>query len=699
MKANNQNTNYPNSFKKYIKTKTLLFLVFAQSAYAQTDTLNQVFKDTFNLETIEIIAPDEIKYEKKNNTYEFDVSGTKFEKQINLIQSLNLLPQLSIQGNEIKFANQRCIIEINGQILELPPDELINVLNSIDPSQVSKIYITTNSYKYGNKSTVINIKMKNINNQHRISAQTTHGSRYNYFNDHSIQSTFKLKSVQNINSIKYTINPYFYSGSILKETPFDNISTSYNEKDIREKMSIFNQLALNITPKIDFITNDFYSHNQINNNSLSFTNIQSIRQTNSSVKNENYYTENSVNFDFSDSVKLQLSGLFYRKNEKQTNTESYFDTLSNNQTIRSRLPYIRLNADFTLLKPYLNLYTGIKIYQLNSYSDNIFSNNSLTKFKYHEQSARIYINIEKIFRNINLNLNLANEYIKLYNTLISNDTPNTFQYHINIPLVNLNCNWETSKKWYHSISLNNDVIKPNYANFNSIKSISNELYYSVGSQNMKPSLAYQLNYSVSNQKFFFSTNLSYIKNYISNMLDYDASSNQILNTYKNFNQIYAADISLSYNNELIPNFWFLKSMSSLMYINMKDNNYQIHPTTPMFSSELIQYFLINNIQIGLNYYFNSDFYDGLIYHNLSHYINFVLSYAINKQLKVFIEINDPLKTNRDNQIRTLLPNYVYQSKIYYDYKFFSIQIKYTLQSKNFKKSTITQDENEIKRFD
>ncbi|RME19040.1 MAG: hypothetical protein D6799_02040 [Bacteroidetes bacterium] len=136
-----------------------------------------------------------------------------------------------------------------------------------------------------------------------------------------------------------------------------------------------------------------------------------------------------------------------------------------------------------------------------------------------------------------------------------------------------------------------------------------------------------------------------------------------------------------------------------MYINMKDNNYQIHPTTPMFSSELIQYFLINNIQIGLNYYFNSDFYDGLIYHNLSHYINFVLSYAINKQLKVFIEINDPLKTNRDNQIRTLLPNYVYQSKIYYDYKFFSIQIKYTLQSKNFKKSTITQDENEIKRFD
>ncbi|GAB4204905.1 MAG: hypothetical protein Fur0023_13200 [Bacteroidia bacterium] len=673
--------------------------MFTQNTYSQTDTLNQIFKDTFNLETIEIIAPDEIKYEKKNNTYEFDVSGTKFEKQINLTQSLNLLPQLSIQNNEIKFANQKCIIEINGQILELPADEIVNVLNSIDPSQVSKIYITTNSYKYGNKSTVINIKTKNLNKQYRVSVQTTHGSRYNYFNDQSIQSTFRVRSIQNMNSMKYNITPYFYSGDISKVTPFDNISTSYNEKDNRKKLNIFNQLSFNITPKISLIFNDFYSNNQINNNSLSFTKIQSIRQTTSSVKNESYYAENSVNFDFSDSSKLNISGLFYNRNEKQTNSETYFDTLSAGQIINSRLPYIRLNADFTLLKPYFNLYSGIKVYQLNSFSDNILNNINRTKFKYHEQSVRAYVTIEKNFGNISLNLNVANEYINLYNTLNLNDTPNTFQYHLNIPLVNLNCNWETSKKWYHSISLNNDVLKPNYSNFNSIKSISNELYYSVGSQNMKPALAYQLNYSLSNQTIFLSTNLSYVKNYISNMLDYDSHSNQILNTYKNFNQIYSADISISYNKELIPNFWFLKSMNTLMYINIKDNNYQIHPTTPMFSSELIQYFLINNIQIGLNYYFNSDFYDGLIYHNLSHYINFVLSYTINKQFKVFLEINDPLKTNRDNQIRTLLPNYIYQSRIYYDYKFFSIQIKYTLQSKNFKKSSITQDENEIKRFD
>lgn len=685
--------------KKILRTISIIIIATTKLNSQNNDSLRYNLNDSlfYNLEEIEITVSNEIKYTKHNNTYEFDVAGTRFEQQNNLIQSLKLLPYVQIQNNQLKVANQKCVIEINNNVIELPNEELINLLNSIDPANVSKIQITANSYKYGDKSTVINIILKQKINQYKISVQSTNGTRYNYYNESSLNTLLVTNKVWNINTFHYNYLPYHYNGFLQKITSVENIYSNYIERNKDKNLFGFSQIKLALPKHLETIFNLYFNNTNNNNQSVSYNATQTIRQTLINTREYHYFGEGILKKEFKDSSNLTIGALFFQR-ETQQNLSQSVVTINDNQFIKTNAPFFRLKADVSIYKEKFNIHFGTKAYRIIITSNSIWNNLLNEKFNYAEYSLYSYFSFETYINKINFNFNLSHEYAQLSNQISTDYNQNVFKYLLNTPLININLNWNQNNEINHSISLNNLIIKPDYSNFNSISSISNQLYFSSGSQNMKPSTAYQINYAINYKNIFLSLNLNYIKNFISNTIEYNENQNQLVNTYKNFEKILSSDFTLSWNKEIVPNFLFIKLYNTFSYFKLFDKSYYLHSTSPINDFNFTVIFSLNKIQAALNYYLTSDYYDGIFYHKLAHYPNLTMSYKINNKIKLFFEINDPFKTNLANQYNTLLPHYYYQSRVYYDYKMFNIMIKFTFQSINFKKFEIENSTDDVKRF-
>lgn len=69
--------------KKILRTISIIIIATTKLNSQNNDSLRYNLNDSlfYNLEEIEITVSNEIKYTKHNNTYEFDVAGTRFEQQ------------------------------------------------------------------------------------------------------------------------------------------------------------------------------------------------------------------------------------------------------------------------------------------------------------------------------------------------------------------------------------------------------------------------------------------------------------------------------------------------------------------------------------------------------------------------------------------------------------------------------------------
>lgn len=685
---------------KFLLTYTLLGLGFY--ATAQNDSIPAVSKQTSDLlttneedtkdtaeelNTIIIDFQRSIKLTQKASKYEVDLQGTNFKDFPTTWDGLKNIPLLHVQDNEaLKINHKSAIVEINGIRTEMSSSELETFLKNMDPADLKKVEMTTNPRAMYDSSVqaVINIVLKQPTQQYKLSAYSSQwvatkpslssggtfsqninkwfvytGYNFNYGNTHLHSNT----------DIFTTINDWqrFKTHTQIENRDHDaNLRVSFQENEKND---------FHFTGNVSFDNNT--SQGKM---TADFGNRKTISQSNGL----SYQFSQIWKSKFSDKLSMKMGSYQVFSNSKDN--LNVLEGVNQQQKTENFTPILIGFADFTNQNKWGQTDFGSRFHSIKQSNENrlFTANNSIdSPFYYNEKVLSFYANHSvELAENKTLSLGIRSESTfadySFKNSALNQEFSDTKNY-TNL-LYNIGYYWNNEKS-YHSLAFRKTISRPNYSYINPFQSISEDIIYTAGDKDIKPSLNYELSYELMYNKFTFSLASVYNNNFISRFFEED--NGNIVTTYKNFKHINYTYLNTEYNERFFNRKWNFRPGIFLAHINVWDKSYDIKPSSPM-----IFFNIHNNINLGKDFtayvffQYTPTFKDGLLKHH-SKYNSSINLMKKHKNFQFTIYAKDIFKGNRV-KTNTLVDNYFYGSSSYYDNRNVGFQVRYTFVGKSFK---------------
>ncbi|MFZ2284313.1 MAG: TonB-dependent receptor [Lutibacter sp.] len=401
-----------------------------------------------------------LKVETSNNLQEIVISGNKrlIERKVDrlvfnvensisasggdALDALKITPRLKVQNDQITMIGKSGMsVMINGRIIQLSGEDLINYLKSLKSDDIKSIeVITTPPAKYdaeGN-SGIVNIILKTAkNNSWNTSINLAYQqSKYSQFNE-SISLIYNKDNFSFYGSLFHTDGLSFYrteNGNIFYTDKYTN-SLSKMKSDNENNISSNFGLDYNISNKLSLGFQYLYSKSNVSNSEQNDTEI---------------YAENNY------SIQTVSDGASKRNNNSLNFHSTYkLDSLGSNVTF---------NSDYFNYGSNKNLRFTTNEYEdfINYINDSYNSANNLSKQDISNYSAAI--DVEQVFKKTSISYGgkisntKSTSNINYFDLtagapILDSDKSDKFKYSENMQALYLSGNKKLGEKWETKLGL------------------------------------------------------------------------------------------------------------------------------------------------------------------------------------------------------------------------------------------------------
>ncbi|MFT5891802.1 MAG: iron complex outermembrane receptor protein [Dokdonia sp.] len=662
---------------------TISFLGYTSWVKA-IDVQGDMIVDTIVLE-LSSEGLDEVIVKGQRKTIEYKADRIVFNVENNIaatggdaLSVISVAPGLVVQNGNISLLGKGSSrVMINGRILELAGDDLINYLNSIASSDIKSIEVITNppaKYDAAGDGGLININLKKgvrdswKNTTSLVYDQNTfnfYTLRNNFFYDKnklrfSLSTSARIGDVRNQGDfdIFFPDGPWRLEGD--EKSTRDNINGRVTlDYDITDNTTIGAQYSGNYsTPDGDF-------RNEIAIKNTSDV-IQSFLITDGFKDREN--TGNSYNVHATTQLdtlgrEISFDVDYFNYNSKTNNTFLAQNFTSDLQLIDTDLSAINASdqnidnfsavVDVEHPFEFVNLSYGGKVSFINSESAIEFFDtvsgipvldlNQSNIFEYEENNQALYISGS---RNINeklsaqVGLRLESTQTEGFSRTLNQTTDN--DYVKLFPTVYL----AYQKNENHGFNFNygKRINRPNFTDLNPFRVYINSTSFSEGNPFLQPSFSDNFDFTyVFKKKLRINAFLNVATDGFGVVFTADTTNNTQIITKQNYFKEYYFGLGANYTHKLTS--WW--KSRNLLYVLGSDTQFEDNiNATPINSAQL--FFSTNNTislakttKLQIDYMYSSSYERGLYEFGYSSGLNIGLSQSfLNKDLQLTLLVND-----------------------------------------------------------
>ena len=531
----------------------------------------QIKKDSIReVEQINILVKKKL-LERKADRLIFNVEASVASQGIDASETLANVPMLKVDENMglISITGKSTVsVMINGRMLNLSGNALLNYLKSIRSENIAKIEVITtppSKYEAQGNSGIINIILKKNPNL-GFSGNINTNLIQRTYSGFSSNGSLSYQTEKFSSSLKLT----YYDSAKRSDENYTILGTSQNysnsvRRDMWKELTPTLNLSYKISKNAEIGMEYIYAHQKSGMDIVNTTkNIASdLSQENlltNTFNREKLPTHTlSAYYDLKlDSLgkKLSIAGNFYKNN---SDTEVNFSTLKSSdqsvQDVRTTSlisPQIfSAQADLELPFSFGTIETGVKFNQFKNRSDQRYFNVNAGQyvedllraniFEYQEENYAAYISYAKSFgEHWEMKAGLRYENTNAESYTPSSDSGNQYNYGQWFPSAYVS--YKEGKNVF-SFSYSRRINRPSMGNLNPFRWYSNPYSYSSGNPLLTPAYInnWELGYTF-NSKFSASIYYLMMKNAFGQISYIDGLSQ--IGTYLNY-----------YNN----NFWGLNA--------------------------------------------------------------------------------------------------------------------------------------------
>lgn len=646
-----------------------------------TDLGNIVLQQKDDLQEVKIVAKKKL-VEYKTDRIIFNVENSISASGGNAVSAIGAAPGVMVLNNSISILGKGATrVMVNGRLIELNGDELINYLNSIAATDIASVEVITNppaKYEAGGNGGLINIILKK-------GARNSWKNTTSAIHDQSTYSFYTLRDnfLYNKEKVRLALNIGGKIGN-LKET--ENLNTHY-PNGLWELSRVGKQKQDNFSGGMafDYDISDRttlgiqYSGNQDNPDSKSGTTIK-IRNTKDQIDslliNDGLYKLSNSGHTYNTHVitKLDTAGRklsvdldYFNYNSKIDNnfvTNTFLPDmgfLNTNQSARSlseqniRNTSIKVDMEHPLR--FVNLSYGAKISFINSKADLAYYNtisgnavldkNQSNEFEYQENNHSLYVNgIKNLGSQFSFQIGLRIENIQTKGYSGTQGQTTVKNYLKLFPTFYLSYKKDENNSFLFNYGRR--VNRPVFRDLNPFRAYLNSKGYSEGNPFLQPSyndnfdFTYVYKGNLRTNLFFNSTTDGF-----GVVFNSDPVTNIQIISRQNYFKEYYYGIGESYTVNVIP--WW-QSQNSAYVLGSKSVFNGLVSATPKNSLQL--YFTTNNTfslsavtKIQADYFYSSPVKRGLYETGQLSGLNLGIKQSILKnKLQLSVLVNDVFNT-------------------------------------------------------
>jgi hypothetical protein len=708
----------------YLEIKTLgyeifrsrLILISEQNPMTDLGTLS-LRSNAQNLNAV-TITTDKPFIERLVDRTVVNIENSLIHQGSSIMDVMEKLPAVQVnQDGQINLKGKSgLIIMIDGKPTGMSGQDLANMLKGMSSSNVQKIEIITNppaKYDAAGNAGIINIIMKKnrkegfsggINSSYgqgryeKMSAGFNLGfknTKYNLF------ANYTFSHRKGFNNLVLTRK--FYNGDTLN-TVFDTynyILFPFNTHNLRmgsdfylSKKTTFSILASGVNtqfnPTADNHTNILDGNNNI---------VNSYDFSNRSVdKFHNYSVNTELKHQFDSTGKeliVDLDYAAYGNNADQKFTTTLND--ANGAFIGQNLLVGDQNGSLTIysgkadysnpLKDGSKFEAGVKSSYVESNSnvkfynkfneDLIFDSTRSNHFIYTENINAAYINYNKEFKKLSVQLGLRAEHTNANGKQII--TGQTFHRNYAQLFPSMFFDYKLNEKHGLNLSLSRRIDRPAYQQMNPFRKLIDATTYAEGNPYLLPQISYnsELTYSYFNT-VFLTLGYSYTTNNITDVLVQDGAKRVTVQTVANLAEVHSYNANLVFTKKLTK--WWTTNTSLFSYYSKYTgtvNNYSFNQGWPSFTFNTSNSFpLAKGLSAELSFIYNHKTLYGVTFINPNYNLTVGLQQSILKKhgsitinfsdilwrawpsgVTQFGNVNEHWKAVRDTRILNISFNY------------------------------------------
>jgi outer membrane receptor protein involved in Fe transport len=532
--------------------------------------------------------------ERKADKLVFNIDATPSTAGLNALEVLKKAPGVVVDHNEnISLSGKsNVLVTIDGKQTYLSEEEVVNLLKSMQSSEIESIEIMNNPgarYEANSTGGVINIKTKK-SKADGFNGSVALGGGYNSLlsSSNSLNLNYRKKSFNVFGSYGYYSNQYRENLMIDRVTANTENPLYFSQRNADTSQNNSHNFKIGtdffISPKhtIGFLVKG--NINDRNQQSYSVTNIgNSYQQTDSILKTPSYNTADRKNFSYN----LNYKGVLDTAGQEITidadystydgnNFSSYKNRFflpdgaffKNGQIYRNLAPSeINIKAiktDYVLpLNKTWKLEAGLKYANVESDNNFIFENevgngwledpNRSNRFVYSEDVAAAYSTLSATLGKMSIQAGLRLENTHSVGNSITLNEKVDRNYTNLFPSVFISRNFNENN--ILNFSYSRKINRPNYQNLNPFLYYLDQYTYNQGNPNLRPEFAtnFETTY-LFKQKYSVALAYSHTSDVITQILLQNAALNSMYQTTLNL----ASDdvVSLTLNFPITISKWW-----------------------------------------------------------------------------------------------------------------------------------------------
>ncbi|CEJ71822.1 hypothetical protein BN1195_04175 [Chryseobacterium oranimense G311] len=492
------------------------------SAQIKKDSIQQV-------EQINLLVKKKL-LERKADRLIFNVEASVASQGMDASETLANVPMLKVDENMglISITGKSTVsVMINGRMLNLSGNALLNYLKSIRSENIAKIEVITtppSKYEAQGNSGIINIILKKNPNL-GFSGNINTNLIQRTYSGFSSNGSLSYQTEKFSSSLKLT----YYDSAKRSDENYTILGTSQNysnsvRRDMWKELTPTLNLSYKISKNAEIGMEYIYAHQKSGMDIVNTTKNIASDLSEENLLTNTFHREKlpahtlSAYYDLKlDSLgkKLSIAGNFYKNN---SDTEVNFSTLkSSDQSVQDvrttsliKPQIFSAQADLELPFSFGTIETGVKFNQFKNSSDlryfNVSAGNyieDLTRanlFEYKEENYAAYISYAKSFReHWEMKAGLRYENTNAENYTPSSGSGNQYNYAQWFPSAYVS--YKEDKNVF-SFSYSRRINRPSMSNLNPFRWYSNPYSYSSGNPLLTPAYInnWELGYTF-NSKF------------------------------------------------------------------------------------------------------------------------------------------------------------------------------------------------------
>ncbi|MBI3518861.1 MAG: TonB-dependent receptor [Bacteroidetes bacterium] len=611
-------------------------------------------KGGINLNEVSVAAQKKA-VEFKNGNIIVNVEGTALSMGNTAYDLLSRLPGVSVSDGNISIQGKSGVkILIDGKLQQLSGAQLINVLKSMNASQIEKIEVLKKppvKYDAAGTGGMINIKTKKIKLvgfSGNVFADYSQGFYGNPTGGFSLN--YKGRKMNFFSGFSANRAWYQHQSDFKNYITYDSTETVLHQDFISKESGNFetynlgadwfinksNSIGIKMNGAFGFGNEERTATTSISDNSLGY----SALQYNSKKPNPWIYPEFNINAEhFFDTTGTALrfstdynpywdiynAGFdnHFLDNQNNDIVNPTVFTTSNTLYFTNTSALLDFEKEF---KKEFKLETGIKHSYQEMLSDyNLQNQNYVTGeysidpnftnvYDYKQNISAGYINLSKSYKKLSFQMGVRGENTIINTISKSNGSGFNRQYFNLFPLVSLD--YKKSDNHAFSISYNKRVNRPDYNSFNPFRIFRSVLSSDQGNPYLKPEYSHDISFTYSYKTWMnHSINFSRIYNTFMNYSTQNDSSKTTLNTQANLKWADVYSYSLFIQKDLFK-WWSVNLNATVFHINANGmiNNQLYTISTVAFMPDLFSRITLSKgYSIEINAFYLSPFLEGVYY--------------------------------------------------------------------------------------